>query len=429
MKVLKYVLILVIFQTISAQTILQPALSNSNKMLDSIYIYKQLPDQNEYLYSILRNQSFDEDKNPTSDIFEQFDENADLIRKTKTTYSYYPYDEYLRESLASLLPINQYTREILNLNTNTWLFESNRTYIKNEKFSFPEIGTSLNRELYFFDDDYDIDYGLKGNTTLNGDFPIDYLKYSWNSTTNTFEQSYKYLFVNTITNGDLSTRITNKISDFATNEAVTYKKEEYLDIGADPNYQRTTYSWDGTSWQNWRLKTVSYDNGKITETISYQWDNAINNWEETRKSIYTYNIDGNLQNFQLFRNQNIWYDDTFTYDTDNLLTDRVLIRHDYETGDLIYTKRYVCYYSPEDNLGVNNVNFVTISLHPNPAKTILNIEYNKPFKYQIYSIQGVKVLQGTADGVIDIKKLNKGVYFIYMEFKNTNLSKKFIVGK
>ncbi|EPR74189.1 Internalin-like protein [Winogradskyella psychrotolerans RS-3] len=78
-------------------------------------------------------------------------------------------------------------------------------------------------------------------------------------------------------------------------------------------------------------------------------------------------------------------------------------------------------------LSVDDFNINSISLHPNPTTSILNIEMNQEFKQAtIYSVLGKEVLK-TQHKNIDVSGLTKGLFLIKIEDENGNvLTKRFI---
>lgn len=75
--------------------------------------------------------------------------------------------------------------------------------------------------------------------------------------------------------------------------------------------------------------------------------------------------------------------------------------------------------------GINNVNlFKNINISPNPASEIINIQFNQITKTQttisIYSLIGQRVKEtilpiGTELSSINVRSLNKGIYFIHVQ--------------
>ena len=88
----------------------------------------------------------------------------------------------------------------------------------------------------------------------------------------------------------------------------------------------------------------------------------------------------------------------------------------------------------EESTGIYNssAKIDNISVHPNPVKNTLYIEYpelsNKKLSYKILDIAGKTYLEGLLTGnVIDISKLNKGVYILKIKFGEYVNNEKIIV--
>ena len=86
------------------------------------------------------------------------------------------------------------------------------------------------------------------------------------------------------------------------------------------------------------------------------------------------------------------------------------------------------------NKEVANSTISKIDLYPNPANEVLNIALNKatlnPIEIQIYDVQGRLIScpwRKTSSVQVDVKKLNPGIYFVQMTFKNgLNETRKFV---
>ena len=80
-----------------------------------------------------------------------------------------------------------------------------------------------------------------------------------------------------------------------------------------------------------------------------------------------------------------------------------------------------------DNLAVSDVKKNNISVFPNPAVDVLNISnVSSKTKFEIYSVGGQLVNQGTTDGKVNVSKLVKGVYILSLESNGEKSQTKFI---
>jgi hypothetical protein len=68
-----------------------------------------------------------------------------------------------------------------------------------------------------------------------------------------------------------------------------------------------------------------------------------------------------------------------------------------------------------------------INLYPNPNNGTFTLSTNKHYAYSIINVQGITVLNGEVNGVLNIKDLNKGLYTVlfYDDYKTQII--KFIV--
>ena len=85
-------------------------------------------------------------------------------------------------------------------------------------------------------------------------------------------------------------------------------------------------------------------------------------------------------------------------------------------------------------VGINDINYQDLNIYPNPAKDVLNVRLNNSNgvinKIQIFNILGqVIYINDTpkTEEVININKLNKGVYYITVTTDNKLFTKKFTV--
>jgi len=78
-------------------------------------------------------------------------------------------------------------------------------------------------------------------------------------------------------------------------------------------------------------------------------------------------------------------------------------------------------------LAVADVKKNNISVYPNPAVDVINISnVSSKTKFEIYSVAGQLVNQGTTDGKVNVSKLTKGVYILSIESNGEKSQTKFI---
>lgn len=73
----------------------------------------------------------------------------------------------------------------------------------------------------------------------------------------------------------------------------------------------------------------------------------------------------------------------------------------------------------------NVIKFNSFSLHPNPVRSVLNIE-SKFITYEMYNVWGTKVMAGKYSARIDVAALKEGMYFLRLKAKHAQLSTRFI---
>mgnify|MGYP003615684849 FL=1 len=78
-------------------------------------------------------------------------------------------------------------------------------------------------------------------------------------------------------------------------------------------------------------------------------------------------------------------------------------------------------------LAVSDVKKNSVNVYPNPAKDIINISnVSSKAQFEIYSVGGQLVNQGTTDGKVNVSKLTKGVYTLSVESNGEKTQTKFI---
>ncbi len=119
------------------------------------------------------------------------------------------------------------------------------------------------------------------------------------------------------------------------------------------------------------------------------------------------------------------------YSGDKTLGMRVIMRYNTApTGPCAsYTYGEVEDYAVKisETLAVTDVKKNNISVYPNPAVDVINISnVSSKTKFEIYSVGGQLVNQGTTDGKVNVSKLTKGVYILSLESNGEKSQTKFI---
>lgn len=81
-----------------------------------------------------------------------------------------------------------------------------------------------------------------------------------------------------------------------------------------------------------------------------------------------------------------------------------------------------------ETLGIETFEKNSVSIYPNPAQSILHIYTNQPIEsLTIADINGRTVLNQEFSTKVNVSKLSKGIYFLYLNAKNTSITKKIII--
>lgn len=77
---------------------------------------------------------------------------------------------------------------------------------------------------------------------------------------------------------------------------------------------------------------------------------------------------------------------------------------------------------------VDNYNINTdLNVLPNPVIDKLTIQSKfEYFNIEIFSVQGLKVLEAANQSEVDVSNLNSGIYYLVLKYQNYNLVKRFI---
>lgn len=313
-------------------------------------------------------------------------------------------------------------------------------------------------------------------------------KSSWDSPTNTLENSYKDTY--TYTGGKLTEAIyyewisSNWVIDGKT--VVTYTNN--LPTGF------LWYDWDGMQWVNEERVTLSYNaNNKLTSEVTEEWIGS--QWVNSYKTLYTYDSNNKMISYKSAEwdeFNTIWvengdkteYDwdatgnktrqteyyeyadsslaqnkDEYTYDTFNLMSsfahpfkDKTGL--DYISEDVPHINKVQGYNSYSYNQSTSNYNpisskttynynnSITLStkkpeiadekttVFPNPTTDFLTIQNSSNAvidKVIVTDISGKKILQQNQNTTrIDVQNLAKGMYILEIVSGNKKQQSKFL---
>ncbi len=79
----------------------------------------------------------------------------------------------------------------------------------------------------------------------------------------------------------------------------------------------------------------------------------------------------------------------------------------------------------DDPASISSVEKIEVLVHPNPVMDNLNIEAENFIGYKIFNITGKQIGIGFEKN-INVSHLNKGVYFVYVETENGDLTQKIV---
>lgn len=77
-------------------------------------------------------------------------------------------------------------------------------------------------------------------------------------------------------------------------------------------------------------------------------------------------------------------------------------------------------------VGIENEKSVDLNLYPNPTQSILNVELNSTFEYEILNIEGRTLLSGKSSKSIDVSTLAKGNYILKANTESQNFTSRFV---
>jgi hypothetical protein len=88
--------------------------------------------------------------------------------------------------------------------------------------------------------------------------------------------------------------------------------------------------------------------------------------------------------------------------------------------------------NPETPVGISEINERTLNVYPNPATSVLNIDYDKaPYKVFLFNSVGVLVQSDVSENPsfrMNVGQLNKGLYLIRIQdYENNTVTKKVII--
>lgn len=234
---------------------------------------------------------------------------------------------------------------------------------------------------------------------------------SWDASSNSWINSSRSVF--SYENGN-NTLVTTQYWDDNLADWVSYQTETMVFNTEHRMIEQTIVSmWTGTgAWVNYSHDTyIIGSNGYAATLTSQMWDTASGSWKNRFFADYSErNADGKLTQY-IFKN---WDNATNAWVNSS--------RH---------TLTYTCFPAPPPPSVVPDPSTTSILIYPNPTTDKLNIVLvdNGKAQYSIVDFQGKIISTGAFDGnkaTIDINNLPANIYFINVVQGNKTIGKKFI---
>lgn len=190
---------------------------------------------------------------------------------------------------------------------------------------------------------------------------------------------------------------------------------------------QTTQTWENNAWSNAQKYEYSYDiNNNRTAELHQLWNN--NAWENYSQNLFSYDGNNLITETQQNWSTTAWNNNrkiTHTYTSDFLTSD---LYQSWNGTQWLNTDSV--YYYCDLTSSINQTLKSSIDVFPNPASDMVTIESTGSINsYQIYDVSGKVVLSGLAMAakfVIDISRLNSGVYYISVSDKERMTRSKLI---
>lgn len=431
-------------------SIMQPAIKNSDQKLDSVVVFaydiflnKTLDQRTEKWVA----KKYDGDKNPIEFMvyyYEPYSPNGTPpIDSLKVALNHYPYQDfnydfrshietpyegeyYYSNGIYNVFNLKSLTTYICNPNTEEWLplkYLSGlpNTYLPN---FFP-----LNETTYFYDENYELQNIQKSEGTTDGQsYFLEHTYYAWDEV-NGFTPLHIYNYDNSYNaNGELIEVIRTYIDDPVSGIEINNKKYEF--IYDEQLFEYIAYNWNQSSevWEP--LSKVSYSFDTENHPIlrhSYHWYN--NEWVlDEDFDYYRAFTNGLYSGYSYHYPYPTSYDvnHELLYNNDNLVTNENHSEIDENLQGEAELKEF--YYSDDNGIGIDENNINTVLVYPNPAKNYINIQAdNTPVNYRLYTTSGKIVLSGIATKSIELKGIHSGIYYLKVFNTNETITKKLVV--
>lgn len=372
--------------------------------------------------------------------------NWDTLSKTYTKNPFglkYYYDANGNNTLLTFYVTNPLTQEIMLFGKYTNTFNNNKIILV--KSTLLNLMTNQwennNMNEYAYDS--------KGNNTY-------YRESDWNSNSNNYEPntSYSYTY-------NLSNKVTMEIDTIFGGSTPQINKTDYSYDSKGNNTLKTTYNWDGTTWQksskdeytfdannnntlhisyNWNTTWVGNEkieytmdaSGNPISTITYSWNITLNQWINKQKRSATFNSSINISDVAVLFAQ---HGNAVSIINQNAPTNQ--ISQNYTNGQWVNDSKTNYYYKDfAPSTSIKEMKLLQTNVYPNPSSGNFTVSANQAFtKIDVYDITGklVESIQnfGKSNTLeMNLSTLNNGIYFINAETVNGAVSKsKIIISK
>ncbi len=335
----------------------------------------------------------------------------------------------------SLNQLNRFENYSWYSSTNTWqAYEQFRYQYNSNGLLSQKIQASGFNINTTWEDEYRRDYVYNSGAKIDTVFIYKYdsLISNWrflNITVNTYDSIGN--IINSI--GQLKDSLGNFYD--VSRYFYKYNASNYLTLFSSEYISSITNKWVG--WWKYRLY---YDaNNNVTSHWGFDYDTTNQTWDSLR--VYSADFESSLSNQDIIiPRHNHLFNGSMNLDefyplmkqSNNALKHYSIYTQDYFSGVYYQEYYYTFYYSAVDASISNQAIESQITIYPNPAKSILNIEIqnlnNELGIIEIYDIQGRKFYSfssSTNETIqIDVSQLKSGLYFIkYNSNQQTSISK------
>lgn len=207
------------------------------------------------------------------------------------------------------------------------------------------------------------------------------------------------LFANNLTSLDVTQNPNLVWLTFGTNSITEIDLSQNTNLRVFSGYQNPLQSLDFT--QNPLISTIAAYNTQLTELDIRNGNNA------------------NIANLRVYNNPGL---DCIDVDDKNYAYSRSCDK----TGFWGWCRGNTSYSEDCSILGLEDYDFQTFFMFPNPAQNVLNIKSQEGIEsVKIYSLQG-QLIKEVSSTTIDISALSNGLYFVEVAIEGKKLTKKFI---